>query len=247
MSARHLPILELRHIECEGPGAYTAVLKEYAPVTTVRLWREPIPSHLEFSAIVVMGGPMAAYDGPLFAWIDDEIAYLRRAIAADIPVWGVCLGSQLLAAALGARVYADTIPEVGVKQVALTEEAEADPVWGGFPREFPVLQWHGDTFELPEGAARLASSQQCPNQLFRHGRNYGIQFHIEADGAMAREWLAVDEYAASLEKALGVGAATKLLTDVDDAEATNLALADQAARRWLENVFGVDAQDADSG
>lgn len=243
MTNHRLPILELRHVEPEGPGAYEAALKEYAPITTVRTWCEPIPTHLDFSAIVVMGGPMAAYDGPLFSWIDDEIAYLRRATTAGIPVWGVCLGSQLLAAALGARVYADVQPEVGMTEIVLTEEAKADSVWSGFPPAFSALQWHGDTFELPEGAVRLAFSQQCPNQLYRHGRSYGIQYHLEADGSMAREWLAIDEYAASLEKTLGVGAAKRLLTDVEASEAITVALADRAVRRWLQVVFDADAHD----
>ena len=131
--------LELRHVECEGPADYLPALEEFGPVHTVRLWQEPLPETVDYRGIVVMGGPVGANDGAVVPWIDDEIAYLRSALASDVPVWGVCLGAQLLAAALDAKVYSGPAPEVGVCDVELTAASAADPVWGELPASFPTL------------------------------------------------------------------------------------------------------------
>ncbi|WP_068162508.1 type 1 glutamine amidotransferase [Rhodococcus phenolicus] len=228
--------LELRHVECEGPAEYLPALEEYGPVRTVRLWREPLPDTLDHRAIVVMGGPMGAYDGAVVPWIDDEIDYLRSALAAGVPVWGVCLGAQLLAAALDAKVYPGGAPEVGVCDVELTDAAASDPVWGEVPASFPTLQWHGDTFDLPVGATLLASSPAYPNQLFRHGRSYGVQFHLEAGPEVAAEWLAIDEYRGALERTLGAGAAEAVLAELGSVHSQTSAQAHAVMTRWLESI-----------
>ena len=170
-----LPILELRHIECEPPGSYLPTLEKYGPIHTVRLWEESVPADpADYAAIIVMGGPMGANDGGALPWIDDEIDFLRRAVDAGVGVWGVCLGAQMLAAALGARVYTGPVPEVGVVDVTLTEAGRADPVWGEMGDvAIRALQWHSDTFELPPSATLLARSTAYPNQVFRAGRSYG--------------------------------------------------------------------------
>lgn len=230
-----LKILELRHVEPEGPAAYLPVLREYGQVETVRLWQEPLPPRGDWAAVVVMGGPMGANDGADLPWIDEEIAFLRAAVAAGTPVWGVCLGSQLLAAALGARVRTGEQPEVGILPVRLTGDGAADPVWGGLPESFPVLQWHADTFELPAGAVLLASSAQYPHQLFRHGNSYGIQFHLEADGTSAGQWLEIEDYRQSLEQVRGAGAAPELLAALHGVEAGMVRYAQSAVRNWLEH------------
>lgn len=242
MITDRLPILELRHVESEGPGAYTSVLEEYAPLVTVRLWQsQPLPDLGGFSAIVVMGGPMGANDGPTVPWIDDEIAYLRGAVAAGIPVWGVCLGSQLLAAALGAPVRKGEVPEVGVHELEMSDAGASDPVWGDAPAVFSALQWHSDTFDLPKGAVLLASSRDYPHQLFRYDKSYAIQFHLEADGDMARRWLQIAEYVSALEHALGAGAAQGFLAGVVAAEPDTIKLAREAIRRWLDVVFPAES------
>lgn len=233
----NLPILELRHVECEGPGAYQASLSAVRDVRTVRLWKEPVPNHVDFSALIVMGGPMGACGGPGVEWINEEIAYIARAVEAGVPVWGVCLGAQLLAAALGARVYTGDVPEVGVLDVQLTPAAQVDPVWSGLPQSFPALQWHSDTFELPDGAVRLGGSVAYPNQLYRYGNSYGIQFHFEADRALAGQWLAIDEYVVSLEQAHGRGATERLLADIEESEPSTVANAETVMQHWLANIF----------
>ena len=128
---------------------------------------EPLPDWREFDAIVAMGGPMSANDDAELPWLTGEKQLVSDAVRAGKPYWGVCLGVQLLAASLGARVYPGPEPEVGLLPVSLTGEARSDPVFGEAPHELVTLQWHGDTFDLPDGAVRLASSPAYPNQAFR--------------------------------------------------------------------------------
>ena len=209
-------VLVLQHIACEPPGVYEDVLRERgARLHRVELDEgEPLPGHHDFAAIVVMGGPMGAYDGALHPWLDEEQRYLRTAVEAKVPVFGACLGSQLLAACLGARVYRVDPPEVGVLPVELTTDGREDPVTRALPASFQTLQWHGDSFDLPAGATLLASSPAYPNQAFRAGPTaYGVQFHLEVTQAMAEEWATVPAYEQSLEAVLGPGALAGLLAD----------------------------------
>lgn len=228
-----MQILELRHVECEPPAAYLPALTEHAEVVTVRPWCEPLPEHHRFAAIIAMGGPMGVNDRAALPWIDDEIAYLRAATSAGVPVWGVCLGAQLLAAALGAAVYSGPVPEVGIAEVELTAAGADDPVWGDTAPRLETMQWHGDTFDVPPGAELLASSPLYPNQLFRHGASYGIQFHLEADAALARQWLDIPAYREALHRALGEQGARRFLDGLAAAERTMTASAERAVRRWV--------------
>ena len=200
-------VLVLQHIACEPPGVYEDVLRERgAELVRVELDEgDPIPDG-EFDAIVAMGGPMSVNDEASLPWLAGEKRFVAEAVRAGTPYWGVCLGVQLLAASLGARVYPGQEPEVGLLPVELTEDARADPVFGGAPDRLVTLQWHGDTFDLPDGAVRLAGSLAYPNQAFRYANAYGVQFHLEVSTEMAREWADVPEYAASLERVLGPGA-----------------------------------------
>src|SRR4051812_28854999 len=191
--------------------------------------------------MVVMGGPMGAYDEADHPWLVEEKRALGEAVEADVPVWGVCLGAQLLASALGARVYRGELPEVGLLPVHLTEDAADDPVFRDAPGSFPTLQWHGDTFDLPEGATLLASSPAYPHQAFRVGRSYGLQFHIEVSLDLATQWADVSAYARSLESTLGPGSLDRLLADVADHEAATVPLARDLFGRWLEDVLALMA------
>ena len=200
-----MDVLVLQHIACEPPGAYEDVLCERgATLTRTEVDAgDDLPDWREFDAIVAMGGPMSANDDSALPWLSAEKAFIAHAVRAGMPFWGVCLGVQLLAASLGARVYAGAEPEVGVLPVELTEEGRADPVFSALPPTVPALQWHGDTFDLPRGAVRLAGSPTYPNQAFRFGNAYGVQFHLEVSSEMAREWMDVPEYASSLERTIG--------------------------------------------
>jgi GMP synthase (glutamine-hydrolysing) len=182
---------------------------------------------------------MGAYEDHGHAWLAAEKRFLRDAVEQDVPVWGVCLGAQLLAASLGARVYPGPRPEVGVLPVELTEAAAADPVFGAAPGRMPTLQWHGDTFDLPDGATLLASSPAYRNQAFRVGRSYGLQFHLEVPAELAAQWAEVPAYASSLE---GPGALERLVADVAEHAGTTVPLARLLFGRWLERVVSVPAQ-----
>jgi GMP synthase (glutamine-hydrolysing) len=234
-------LLVLQHIACEPPAAFEdELLSRGFGVTRVELDEgEPLPDWREHPAIVVMGGPMGAYDEADHPWLVEEKRLLREAVEADIPVWGVCLGAQVLASALGARVYRGEEPEVGVLPVHLTSEAADDPVFGGAPSSFPTLQWHGDSFDLPDGAVLLAGSPAYPHQAFRVGRSYGLQFHIEVPLELATKWGDVPAYAQSLEATLGPGALDKLLADVKDHAEVTVPLARDLFGRWLERIVAL--------
>src|ERR1700722_15147691 len=153
-------ILVLQHIACEPPAAYEDELRAWgAELHRVQIDEgDPLPDWREFAGIVAMGGPMGAYEDDRVPWLVDEKRLIADAVHAGTPYWGVCLGSQLLAASLGARVFPGPAAEVGLLPVFTTSAASADPVFSVAPAEFVALQWHGDTFELPRGAVRLARS-----------------------------------------------------------------------------------------
>ena len=231
-------LLVLQHIACEPPAAYEEELREWGgELVRVEVDEgEPLPDWREFAGIVAMGGPMGAYEEEAYEWLRDEKELIAEAVREGLPFWGVCLGSQLLAASLGARVYAGERAEVGVLPVSLTAAAADEPVFAGAPSEFPTLQWHGDTFDLPEGATLLASSPAYQHQAFRYKRAYGLQFHIEVSPALAAEWADVPAYAASLEALLGPGALPRLVDELQAVAEPMTALARQLFARWLGGV-----------
>jgi GMP synthase (glutamine-hydrolysing) len=230
-------VLVLQHIACEPPGAYEDVLNERG-VTIHRVELDEgdaLPDWRTFDAIVAMGGPMGALDDEEHPWLVDEKRLIGDAVRSGLPFWGVCLGVQLLAASLGARVYPGPAPEVGLLPVLLTDEARADPVFAGMPRELLSLQWHGDTFDLPDGAARLAGSPAYPNQAFRVGpAAYGVQFHLEVSPGLAREWADVPAYAESLERVLGPGALERLLAELEANADGVVSDGRRLFERWLD-------------
>lgn len=238
-----MDVLVLQHIACEPPGVYEDVLRERgAALTQVEVDAgDELPDWREFSAIVAMGGPMSANDDDTLPWLADEKALIAAAVRAGMPFWGVCLGVQLLAASLGARVYAGDEPEVGVLAVELTEEGRADPVFSALPRSVPALQWHGDTFDLPPGAVRLAGSPAYPNQAFRFENAYGVQFHLEVSSEMAREWMDVPEYANALEQTIG---GETMLRAVDERVDEMLEHGRTLFARWLDSVVRTSSFDA---
>ncbi len=233
-----MQILVLQHIACEPPGVFEDVLRERgAELHRVELDEgDPLPDWREFDAIIAMGGPMSATDDETLPWMAAEKHLIAEAVRADRPFWGVCLGVQLLAASLGARVYPGPAPEVGILPVSLTLDGLTDPVFAGLPREVLTLQWHGDTFDLPHEAVRLAGSPAYPNQAFRVRRAYGVQFHLEVSAEMAREWAQVPEYVSSLERTLGREGAPAFLAAIEE-RADDMRAAGRALfERWLDRV-----------
>jgi GMP synthase (glutamine-hydrolysing) len=237
-----MDVLVLQHIACEPPGAFEDVLVAAgAHIHRVELDEgDPLPSWQNYVAIVAMGGPMSVNDDAELPWLAAEKQAVAEAVRAGVPYWGSCLGVQLLAAALGGRVYAGTQPEVGVLPVALTEEGRADPIFAGIPAEFPTLQWHGDTFDLPEDGVLLASSPAYPNQAFRVGRAaYGVQFHVEVTDRMAREWAEVPAYAEYADRVLGAGGIDRLMADFAAERDGMLDVGRRMFERWVEIAVAV--------
>lgn len=189
----HRPVLIVQQIPHEDIGLIADVFQQ-AEIRYEYVQLADVSGHhfrtADVSALVVMGGPMNVDQTDQYPGLLTEIDWIRAAIAADLPVLGICLGSQLLAAALGARVYAGQTKEIGWYPVRFTDAVDNDPVFSVCRPEETVFQWHGCTFDLPAGAVRLASSELFPNQAFRYGRAaYGLQFHLETTAEMIETWL----------------------------------------------------------
>ena len=196
-------VVVFQHLACEHPGIWREFLREDgADVTTVELDQDDaIPSLAEADALLVFGGPMNVDEHARFPWLVPETAAIRQAVLRGLPVFGVCLGAQLLARALGAPVTKNPVPEVGLLGVDLTDDGTSDPLFAGWPRRASVVQWHSDTFALPAGATLLATSPACRNQAFRYGEcAYGLQFHPEVTADMVTEWADVPEYADAMRR-----------------------------------------------
>ena len=184
-------VLVIMHVESEGVGTLERPLRQAgAQVETARLYAGArLPDRADdYLAVVSMGGPMNVYEEEKYPFLKEETAFLAQAVARNLPVLGVCLGSQLIAKACGARVFKSPAAEVGFSEVSLTEAGWRDPLFRGLPEALPVFQWHEDTFDLPEGATLLAEAPACRHQAFRYRNAYGLQFHLELNGDMLAAW-----------------------------------------------------------
>ena len=180
-----LTVQVLQHVPFEGLGSIGAWLDARgARIDWTRLFADdPLPRLEGLDLLIALGGPMSVNDEARLPWLAAEKRVLREAIAAGIPVLGVCLGAQLIASALGARVYPSAATEIGWFPIEGVPGPEGS---FRFPPACPVFHWHGETFELPQGAARLARSAACENQAFQVARHViGLQFHLEATPAGA--------------------------------------------------------------
>lgn len=235
------PIAIFQHTEVGAPGTIPDILEELGrPYRVIRIVDgDPVPAEASgFGGLVFMGGYMGVHD-PL-PWIRAEQDLIRQADALDIPVAGHCLGSQLLASALGARVRANHQREIGWQPISIDHNAVAEDWWGqaaGTP--LLTFQWHGDTFELPSGAVRIASSAYCGNQAFvLRGLHLGVQSHLEMTPQLVE--LSLDRNGAQLEREYlqGNPAVTSLEETRRDVEARTQRMRAILARlyaRWARN------------
>ena len=194
-------VLALRHAPLEGIGSIAAALDRHGIEVRQASWPVDRPVDLAASSgLILMGGPMSANDD--LPWIPHEIAAIREALQRGIPVLGICLGAQLIARALGARVYRNAEKEIGWSPLHWTPAAAADPLFHCFSDPEMVFQWHAETFDLPPGAEHLAYSGACRQQAFRAGANvYGIQFHLEVTPPIVEDWLRQDAACGHLREA----------------------------------------------
>jgi GMP synthase (glutamine-hydrolysing) len=199
---------------------------------------QPVPASMKNAGgLIVMGGPMGVYQTDRYPWLRDEMRLIEDAIKSDLPVLGVCLGAQILAAALGAKV--DRNPngkEIGWHPIRLSDSAKDDRLMRDLPAAMTPFHWHGDIFDLPPGAVSLASSDKTPCQAFRHGdKTYGFQFHFEA----TRE--SVEAMAAAFAKELvreNIPADT-MIAQADEFLPRLTTIADTVFTRWASPIQGM--------
>src|SRR6266481_4062039 len=191
-------------------------------------------NHARYDGVVVMGGAMDAFDDENFPQFWPLIRLLQGFHAAEKPILGVCLGAQLVARTFEKPVYRHRELELGFTEVEITPAGAATPLFAGLPRRQWVMEWHQDTFELPEGAELLVTGQRCRNQAFRIGRHvYAFQFHFEANKAMLRSWLKPNRAALQASHPQFVAGFERELAAHMPAQ---MALAGQISNRWLDLV-----------
>ena len=236
----------LRFVHFEDLGSFETVLAEngfrieYIDVTGDRVGAlDPLDADL----LVSLGGPIGAYEDDIYPMLKPVLSLLERRLAADQPTLGICLGAQLIARALGARVYPGGRKEIGWSRLVLTPAGRNSALRHLGPESTPVLHWHGDTFDLPDGATLLASTEVYPHQAFAVGRNVlGLQFHPEVTAEGLERWY--------IGHACEIGATPGLKVNVLRAESARwtLSLKRFGAKfltQWLEQT-ALDATAAGS-
>jgi len=209
-------LLAIQHVSWEGPHRILDAC-DGLEVRTVRpLEGDTLPRPTEVSGALVMGGPMNVDEVERHPGLAAEREWLAKALQLQMPILGICLGAQLLARALGAAVRPGERPEIGFAPVTVHDPG--DPVLGGLAPETSALHWHGDVFDLPDGAQPLASSERTEHQAFRHGNAWGVLFHPEADRELVDRWLAEPTMAEEARAALGDDAPTQLRRQAAEAE-----------------------------
>ncbi|WIO74631.1 gamma-glutamyl-gamma-aminobutyrate hydrolase family protein [Porticoccaceae bacterium LTM1] len=186
-------ILVFQHVPYEPLGLLDPLLREHRHriryINFARTDAE-IPPLKNYGGLIVLGGPMNIGEEHQYPHLELEKQALREALELELPILGICLGAQLLASALGARVYRIEKPEIGWHELHRTDRGSTDPVACHFEKTEQIFQWHGYTFELPKTAELLLQGQNCVNQAFRAGHNaYGFQFHLEACQQLIRRWV----------------------------------------------------------
>jgi GMP synthase-like glutamine amidotransferase len=231
------PVAIFRFSPTEGPAHFAEWLDvRRIPWQLVRIdGADPIPEDpREFSGIGLMGGPMSVTD-PL-PWIEPVSSFLRDAIARDVPVIGHCLGGQLLAHALGARVYRAKTPEIGWMEFDVRDSSARDHWFGGRDR-FVAFQWHYDAFDLPAGATRVLDNQFHPNQAYVVGdRHIGFQCHVEMTRDLVETWCRTGADELPAESTPARQSRAEILRNVDGRVATLNSVADGIYARWSQKL-----------
>jgi GMP synthase (glutamine-hydrolysing) len=211
-------LLAVQHVPWEGPHRILDACGALRVQTMKPLAGQALPAHDVVAGAVFMGGPMNVDEVERFPALAAEREWLAEAVARGMPVLGICLGAQLLARALGAEVRAGEEPEIGFAPIDVVDPD--DPLLGGLAPRTEVLHWHGDVFDLPQGAEHLASSERTACQAFRAGNAWGVLFHPEADYALVEAWLEVPAMVTEAVAVLGEAGEHDLPQRAEELEAT---------------------------
>jgi len=232
-----MPVAILRFHRNEGPGYFGAYLdRKGVAWTLIRVdEREKVPGDPHaFSGIVCMGGPMSVNDD--LPWIPEVLALLRRAADDDVPLLGHCLGSQLMARALGGAVSPNPVKEIGWGHVDVSDNDVARR-WFGRLSGFEAFHWHGETFTIPAGATRVASSAHCANQAFATGPHLALQCHVEMTADLIRSWYRANEAElAASRSSPGVQTGAEMEDRIEARLAALHEVADRLYDRWAERL-----------
>lgn len=206
----------LQHVPFEKPGNIeTWVNQKGHSITFTRFFnKEQFPSLNDFDVLIIMGGPMSVHDEKDFAWLKKEKEFVVAAIKENKKILGICLGAQLIAEALGAKVYTNKQKEIGFLPVHFTENALQKNAFTAFTKKETVFHWHGETFDLPNGAVLLASTEACIHQAYFVGNNIiGLQFHLEVTPEIVKAMIAHEGH--ELVPAAYIHSAEKILNELD--------------------------------
>lgn len=203
MSSGKKQLLVLQQVTHEHLGTLYPIFKSNdIQINVVDFQKTPshVPTLENIDFLVILGGPMNVDEFEKYPFLKSEIELITEAVERNIPILGICLGAQLIAKALGAKVYKNKYKEIGWHQIDFQDECLTDPLFKHFDRSETVFQWHGDTFDIPHGAINLARSEESENQCFRYKDNvYAIQFHTEVDSQVINEWLDITENICEIE------------------------------------------------
>jgi GMP synthase-like glutamine amidotransferase len=219
---KKLKIHTLQHVSFEGLGCINQwITTKGHTVNYTKLYDNPqFPVLDEFDWLIVMGGPMGVYDEAMYPWLKEEKEFIRRAIEGGKTIVGICLGSQLIAEVLGAKVYPNKRKEIGWFDIQKTEFAKSQPLLEQIEEQFTVFHWHGDTFDLPAGSERLFSSAVCLNQAFLYKKKVlGLQFHFEVTSHTLKEM--IENGMSELVEDKTIQSATKILEQTNYIDSNN--------------------------
>jgi GMP synthase-like glutamine amidotransferase len=233
------PVAIFRHLATEGPGYFATYLERHdVPWQLVKIDAgDAVPSDPRaYSGICFMGGPMSVNDD--LPWVRDELALIRRAVDADVPVIGHCLGGQLMAKALGGVVTRNRVKEIGWGEVQVVESDAARRWFGESPWTFPAFHWHGETFSIPPHAIRILSSAHCENQAFVLGKHFGMQCHVEMTPQLVSDWCRDwnKEVAALAARVPSVQTPDEMMVGLDARIAALHRMADVIYAEWIRGL-----------
>lgn len=230
------PIAIFRHSSTEGPGYFATYLERKSlPWKLIALDSgESVPKNVkEFAGIAFMGGPMSVND-PL-PWIAPVLELIREAVRKDVPVIGHCLGGQLMSKAFGGTVSANPVKEIGWGEVRIPDNSVARE-WFGSLEPFLSFHWHGETFTIPPGGTRIASSTHCANQAFAIGKHLGMQCHVEMTPEMIRTWYTTGRDEIDASGGPGVMQPEDMEAAIDERIANLNAVATRLYDKWIEGL-----------